>query len=340
MRTSYNVGIVGATGAVGQELLKILAQRRFPVGELRPLASARSAGKIITWQGRDHTVGLTDENAFDGLDIALFAGGAASKQYAYAAVEAGAVVIDNSSSFRYDPDVPLVTPEVNPQDVRWHKGLIANPNCSTIQLVVALKPLHDAAKITRLQVATYQAVSGAGLEGARELKEQSAALAADRPIEQPTCFPHQIGFNLIPHIDAFQENGYTREEMKIVWETHKMLHDDSICISATAVRVPVFRSHSEAVAVEFARPISPEQARSLLRAAPGLKVLDDPEHDIYPMPYPLCDTDEVYVGRIRRDLATENGLLLWVVADQLRKGAATNAVQIAELLIEYELLKT
>ena len=334
----YNVGIVGATGAVGQELLKILAERCFPLGELRLLASSRSAGKTITWQGQDYTVGITDENAFWGLDIVLFAGGAASKQYAQAAVQAGAVVIDNSSSFRYDPDVPLVTPEVNPEDVRWHKGLIANPNCSTIQLVVALKPLHDAAKITRLSVSTYQAVSGAGVEGVRELAEQSAAICADQPPGQPACFPHQIGFNLIPHIDTFQENGYTREEMKIVWETRKMLHDDSIPISATAVRVPVFRSHSEAIAVEFARPLSPEEARSLLLDAPGLKVLDEPERNIYPMPYPLCDTDDVYVGRIRRDLSRSNGLLLWVVADQLRKGAATNAVQIGELLIEYGLL--
>jgi aspartate-semialdehyde dehydrogenase len=333
MSKSYNIGIVGATGAVGQELLKILAERRFPVGEMRPLASARSAGKTLAWQGQDYTVGLTDENAFKGLDIVLFAGGSASKQYALAAIEAGAVVIDNSSSFRYDPQVPLVVPEVNPEDVRWHKGLIANPNCSTIQLVVALKPLHDAAQITRLSVSTYQAVSGAGVEGIRELAEQSAAICNDKPIGPPSCFPHQIGFNLIPHIDAFQENGYTKEEMKIAWETHKMLHDESIRISATAVRVPVFRSHSEAVAIEFARPLSPEQARSLLAQAPGIKLMDDPQQNIYPMPYPLCDTDDVYVGRIRRDLSSENGLLLWVVADQLRKGAATNAVQIAELLV-------
>jgi aspartate-semialdehyde dehydrogenase len=204
--------------------------------------------------------------------------------------------------------------------------------------VAALKPLHDAAKIERLTVSTYQAVSGAGVEGLRELSEQSAAICAGKAAGPPACFPHQIGFNLIPQIEAFQENGYTREEMKMVWETHKMLHDDSIRISATCVRVPVFRSHSEAVAVEFARPLSPQEARALLARAPGITVLDEPEHNIYPMPYPLCDTDEVYVGRIRRDLSTENGLLMWVVADQLRKGAATNAVQIAELLIEYGLL--
>jgi aspartate-semialdehyde dehydrogenase len=329
---------VGATGAVGQELLKILAKRRFPVGELRLLASVRSVGKIITWQGQDYAVDLTDENAFAGLHIVLFAGGAASKQYAAAAREAGVVVIDNSSSFRYDPEVPLVTPEVNPEDVRWHKGLIANPNCSTIQLVVALKPLHDAAGIKRISVATYQSVSGAGVEGIRELKEQSAAMVAQKPVFPPVCFPHRIGFNLIPHIDAFQENGYTKEEMKMVWETHKMLHDDSIRISATCVRVPVFRCHSEAVAVEFAQPLSPEEARQLLLHAPGVKVMDEPQRNIYPLPYPLGDTDDVYVGRIRRDLSAENGLLMWVVADQLRKGAATNAVQIAELLLEYGLL--
>ncbi|MCL1975325.1 MAG: aspartate-semialdehyde dehydrogenase [Firmicutes bacterium] len=338
MNKSYNIGIVGVTGAVGQELLKQLAVRQFPVAKLRPLASQRSAGQTITWQGQEYTVGLTDDSAFAGLDIVLFAGGAASKQYALAAVNAGAIVIDNSSSFRYDPDVPLITPEVNPQDILWHKGLIANPNCSTIQLVVALKPLHDAAKIMRLNVATYQAVSGAGVEGIKELAEQSAAIAANKPIAPPACFPHQIGFNLIPHIDSFQDNDYTKEEMKIVWETHKMLHDNSIRISATAVRVPVFRSHSEAVAVEFAKSISPQEARNILQQAPGIKLLDEPKHSIYPMPYPLCDTDEVYVGRIRQDIACDNGLLLWVVADQLRKGAATNAVQIAELLITYGLI--
>ena len=334
MSKLYNVGIVGATGAVGQELLKILAIRRFPLGDLRLLASARSAGKTITWQGQEYQVGLTDENAFTDLDIVLFAGGAASKQYAKAAIAAGAIAIDNSSSFRYDPSVPLVTPEVNPEDVFLHKGLIANPNCSTIQLVVALKPLHDVAKIKRLAVSTYQAVSGAGVEGIRELKEQSAAMIAGKPIIEPACFPHCIGFNLIPQIDSFQENGYTREEMKMVWETHKMLHDESIRISVTCVRVPVFRCHSEAVAVEFERPLSPQEARSLLLQAPGVKVMDEIEQNVYPMPYPLEDTDEVYVGRIRRDISTKNGLLMWIVADQLRKGAATNAVQIAELLIK------
>jgi len=327
------VGIVGATGAVGQELLKVLAERRFPVGELRPLASARSAGTVITWQGREYTVGITDENAFAGLHIVLFAGGAASKMYARAAVEAGAVVIDNSSSFRYEADVPLVTPEVNPQDVLWHKGIIANPNCSTIQLVVALKPLHDAAQIKRIVVSTYQAVSGAGKEGIDELARQSADICANRPVSEPRFFAQQIGFNLIPHIDTFQDNGYTKEEMKMAWETRKMLHDDSIRVSATCVRVPVFRSHSEAVTVEFANDLSADEARDILADAPGVKVLDDTQNNIYPMPYPLSNTDDVYVGRIRRDISADKALSLWIVADQLRKGAATNAIQIAELII-------
>ena len=333
MSATYNVGIVGATGAVGQELLKVLQERRFPVGELRLLASARSAGATIVWQGREYTVGVTDENAFTGLHIVLFAGGAASKMYAPAAVAAGAVVIDNSSNFRYEADVPLVTPEVNPQDVLWHKGIIANPNCSTIQLVVALKPLHDAAQIKKIVVSTYQAVSGAGKEGIDELARQSADICADRQVSAPQFFSQQIGFNLIPHIEAFQDNGYTKEEMKMVWETHKMFHDDSIRISATCVRVPVFRCHSEAVSVEFARDLSPEEARDILAAAPGVKVMDDTPNGIYPMPYPLSGTDDVYVGRIRRDISADKALNLWIVADQLRKGAATNAVQIAELLI-------
>lgn len=338
MNRKYNVGIVGATGAVGQELLKILAERQFPVGELRPLASERSQGKTITWQGQDYTVGLTDENAFTGLDIVLFAGGAASKLYAHAAVAAGAVVIDNSSSFRYDPAVPLVTPEVNPEDVRWHQGIIANPNCSTIQMVVALKPLHDAAKIKRIMVSTYQAVSGAGLEGIRELAQQSAEICNEQPVSEPQFFSKQIAFNLIPHIDVFLDNGYTKEEMKMAWETHKMLHDDSIRVSSTCVRVPVFRCHSEAVTVEFERDLSVDEARRILAAAKGVAVMDDTANNIYPTPYPLSDTDTVYVGRIRRDIACENGLSLWIVADQIRKGAATNAVQIAELLLEYNLL--
>lgn len=338
MTRTYNVGIVGATGAVGQELMKILAERKFPYGELRMLASARSKGKIIEFNGQSYEVGVTDANAFAGLDIVLFAGGEASKLYAKDAVKAGAVVIDNSSNFRYDPEVPLVVPEVNPEDVRWHKGIIANPNCSTIQMVVALKPLHDYAKIKRVVVSTYQAVSGAGVEGISELREQSAKLCAGEPLGETQVFAHQIGFNLIPHIDVFQDNDYTKEEMKMAWETTKMFHDDEIRVSATAVRVPVFRSHSEAISIETERDLSPEMARELLSKAPGVKVMDDIHNNVYPMPYPLSDSDTVYVGRIRRDISTDKGLVMWVVADQLRKGAATNTVQIAEQLVAYDLV--
>jgi aspartate-semialdehyde dehydrogenase len=339
MSRTYSIGIVGATGAVGQELLKILAERKFPLGELRLLASERSMGKTITYQGCDYTVGLTDENAFGGLDIVFFAGGAASKLYAEAAVAAGVVVIDNGSSFRSDPNVPLLVPEVNPEAVRWHKGVIANPNCSTIQLAVALKPLHEAAQITRIIIATYQAVSGAGAAGIDELEEQSAQALAGQPLDEPQVFQHQIAFNLLPHIDVFQENDYTKEEMKLVTETRKIFNDETIGISATCVRVPVYRSHAEAVTIETAKPLCPVEARRILAAAPGIVVLDDPANNLYPMPVAASDTDDVYVGRIRQDLSCANGLNLWIVADQLRKGAATNAVQIAELLVAENLVK-
>ena len=329
----YNVAIVGATGAVGHEFLKVLAERNFPINELRLLASSRSEGKIIEWQGKEYTVHETTVNSFEGIDIALFAGGAASLEYGPAAVKAGAVVIDNSSNYRYQDDVPLVVPEVNPEDVSWHKGIIANPNCSTIQMVVALKPLHDAAKIKRIQVSTYQAVSGAGLPGLNELKEQTAAISAGQPFEV-SAFKYQIAFNVIPQIDVLVSDGYYKEEMKMLWETRKMFHDPDIRVSCTAVRVPVYRSHSESIAIETEKPLSPEEARALLAQAPGVKVVDDPANNIYPMPIDSSDTDTVYVGRIRRDISCEgNGLCLWVVADQIRKGAATNAVQIAELLI-------
>ncbi len=338
MTRKYNVGIVGATGAVGHELMKVLAERNFPYQELRMLASARSVGKKIEFNGQEYTVGLTDANAFDGLDIVLFAGGEASKLYAHDAVKAGAIVIDNSSSFRYDPAIPLVVPEVNPEDLTWHKGIIANPNCSTIQMVVALKPLHDYAKIKRIVVSTYQATSGAGAEGIAELMQQLAELANGQPISDPKFFAHQIACNLIPHIDVWQDNDYTKEEMKMTWETQKMFHDQDIKLSATAVRVPVLRSHSEAINIETEKPLSAEKARELLANAPGIKVMDQPRENIYPMPYPLSDTDTVYVGRIRKDISCDNGLVLWVVADQLRKGAATNAIQIAEKMIEMNLI--
>ncbi|MCR4962731.1 MAG: aspartate-semialdehyde dehydrogenase [Firmicutes bacterium] len=335
--TGYHVAIVGATGAVGHELLKILAERNFPVERLTLLASERSEGKTIQWQGREYQVHQTTEHSFAGVDIALFAGGSAALTYGPPAVKAGAVVIDNSSNFRYDPQVPLVVPEVNPEDVRWHKGIIANPNCSTIQMVVALKPLHDAAKIKKIIVSTYQAVSGAGLPGLRELQTQTEQICRGEQVT-PSAFPYQIAFNVIPNIDVLLDNGYYKEEMKMVWETRKMFHDEDIKVSATAVRVPVYRSHSEAITIETERPLSPEQAREILSAAENVVVVDDPANKKYPMPLYCSDTDQVYVGRIRKDLVFDNGLSLWVVADQIRKGAATNAVQIAELLVRENML--
>jgi len=328
----YNVAIVGATGAVGQQLLQVLAERDFPVGQLVLLASARSEGRTIVWQGREYTVHEARPESFAGVDIVLFAGGSISKTLAPEAVKRGAVCIDNSSTFRYDPEVPLVVPEVNPEDVRWHKGIIANPNCSTIQMVVALKPLYDHFGLKRVVVATYQAVSGAGKEGLDELEQQIQDVA-DGHKPQPHTFQHQIACNLIPHIDVFLDNDYTKEEMKMTWETQKMLHDDSIPLSATAVRVPVFRSHAEAIHIETEKPVTADEARRVLAAAPGIVIQDDPAKNLYPMPLYTSDTDEVYVGRIRKDIAVENGLSLFVVADQIRKGAATNAVQIAQLLV-------
>ena len=329
----YNVGIVGATGAVGGELLKVLAEKNFPIQNLKLLASERSKGKVINYQGTDYVVDVATPESMDGLDIVLFAGGAISKTLAPEAAKRGAIAIDNSSAFRYDPEVPLVVPEVNPEDVHWHKGIIANPNCSTIQMVVALKPLHDAAKIKRIVVSTYQAVSGAGKEGMEELRTQTEQVINGEVIA-PKTFAHQIAFNVIPHIDVFKENDYTKEEMKMVWETQKMFHDDDIKVSATAVRVPVYRSHSEAINIETERPLSPEEAKEILAKAPGVILVDDIANNKYPMPVESSDTDEVYVGRIRKDISCDNGLVLWVVADQIRKGAATNAVQIAELLVK------
>lgn len=333
----YNVAVVGATGAVGQEILKVLTERNFPIQDIKMLASERSHGKKIPFQGKEYMVEATEPDSFEGIDVVLFAGGSASKQFAHEAVKRGAVVIDNSSAFRMDPEVPLVVPEVNPEDVRWHKGIIANPNCSTIQMVVALKPLHDAAKITRVIVSTYQAVSGAGKEAIDELDDQVHQFVSGHDVKHQV-FPYQIAFNLIPHIDVFLENDYTKEEMKMVQETQKMFHDDSIAISATTVRVPVFRSHSEAVNVETEKPLSPAEAKEIFRKSPGVVVVDDPVNKQYPMPLFASDTDDVYVGRIRKDISTSNGLVFWVVADQLRKGAATNAVQIAELLVKENLL--
>ena len=333
----YAVAIVGATGAVGGELINGLEERNFPLKELRLLASSRSKGKKLSFRGEELVVDECTSESFEGIDIALFAGGSQSKDFAYDAVKAGAVVIDNSSAFRMDPEVPLIVPEVNPEDISWHKGLIANPNCSTIQMVVALKPIHDEAKIKRIIVSTYQAVSGAGKDGITALEnevKEYVSTGKDPKDLTSSAFPYPIAFNCIPHIDTFLEDGYSKEEMKMVNETRKMFHDDTIAINATTVRVPVFRSHSESITIETERPISPERAKELLSKAPGVIVVDDPANKQYPMAIHSSGTNEVYVGRIRKDISSEQGLSMWVVADQIRKGAATNAIQIAELLIE------
>ncbi|OLN26995.1 aspartate-semialdehyde dehydrogenase [Desulfosporosinus metallidurans] len=327
-----NVAIVGATGAVGQEFLKILAERHFPVDELRLLATKRSAGKHISWQGQDLEVQETTHESFKGIDIALFAGGSGSTEFARSAVDSGAVVIDNSSAFRLDPEVPLVVPEVNPEDVKWHKGIIANPNCSTIIMAVAIKPIFDLAGIRRVVVSTYQAVSGAGREGIEELENQVKAWSQGEEITS-NVFPYQIAFNLIPRIDVFQEGDYTKEEWKMVKETQKIFHAPNMAITATTVRVPVFRSHSESINVETERLVSVSDVREALSKAAGVIIDDEPSKDRYPMPWFSSDKDEVYVGRLRKDFSIDQGFNLWVAGDQIRKGAATNAVQIAELLL-------
>ncbi|MGI9860344.1 aspartate-semialdehyde dehydrogenase [Moorella naiadis] len=332
-----NVAVVG-TGAVGQTMLKVLEERNFPVGKLKVLATSRSAGKKVTFKGEEYSIEETTPASFAGIDVALFAGGAASKIFGRAAIDAGAVVIDNSNNFRMDPKVPLVVPEVNPHDVRWHKGLIANPNCSTIQMVVVLKPLYDAVGIKRIVVSTYQAVSGAGQEAIDELREQSRQVLAGAEVISKV-FPWQIAFNCLPHIDVFLENGYSKEEMKMVNETRKIMGDDNLQLTATTVRVPVFNSHSEAVNIETREKLTAGRARELLRQAPGVVVVDDLENKAYPLAVQADGRDEVFVGRIREDFSIANGLNLWVVADNLRKGAATNAIQIAEVLLQEGLLR-
>ena len=334
MSKQFKVAVVGATGAVGETMLSILAEREFPASEVIALASERSAGTLVKY-GNDDIV-VQDLATFDpaGVDIALFsAGGATSKEYGPKFAAAGVVVIDNSSTFRYDDDVPLVVSEVNPEQVgNRPRGIIANPNCSTMQLMVALKPLHDAAGIQRINVATYQSVSGAGRSGLEELGVQTGQLLNFQDIT-PKKFQAQIAFNLIPHIDDFQDNGYTKEEMKLVWETRKILGDESIQVNPTAVRVPVFYGHSEAVNVETRDKLSPEQARELLERAPGVEVVDERKAGGYPTPVTHASgTDPVYVGRIREDFSHPRALNLWIVSDNIRKGAALNAVQIAELV--------
>ena len=333
----FNVAIAGATGAVGQALLEILEERDFPVDQLFLLASERSEGKRLQFRGKSVTVRRLDQFDFSAAQIGLFsAGGALSAEFAPKAAAAGCVVIDNTSRFRFEDDVPLVVPEVNAHRIGdyGNRNIIANPNCSTIQMLVALKPIYDAVGIERINVATYQAVSGAGAGGVRELAGQTARLLNGKPIEAEVM-PVQIAFNAVPHIDVFQDNGYTFEEMKMVRETRKLLEDDAIQVNPTCVRIPVFYGHSEAVYIETREPLAPEQARLLLRNAPGLQLRDDPVPGGYPTAVgEAAGKDPVYVGRIRQDLSRPNGLNLWVVSDNVRKGAALNSVQIAEGLLE------
>ena len=329
---SQHVAIAGATGAVGTEFLKLLEARDFPMKSLRLLASSRSAGSKLKFRGENLEVEELTPKSFKGIDIAFFsAGGSRSKEFAPHAVDSGAVVIDNSSAFRMDEKVPLVVPEINPKQAFEHQGLIANPNCSTIQMVVALNPIHRAANIQRVVVSTYQAVSGAGASAMEELKQQLRAWANEEPMKQEV-FPTQIAFNLFPHIDVFQDNGYTKEEMKMVHETRKIMNAPNMQISATCVRVPVLRAHSEAVWVETEKPFSESEARELFEKEPGIVVQDERESGGYPTPWHITETQETYVGRIRKDISHPNGLTFWVVADQLYKGAALNAIQIAEVL--------
>lgn len=342
----FNVAVVGA-GAVGQEMLNTLVQRKFPIADLKVLA--RSAREMVL-NGRTYQVKETVPEEFDGVDIALFAGtegeSGASKLFAWEAASRGAVVIDNSSTFRMDERVPLVVPECNPDDVSWHQGVIANPNCSTIQMVVALKPLYDRSRITRVVVSTYQAVSGTGRDAITELDQQARMILAGQELPPPSVYPYQIGFNLLPHIGGFREDGYTSEEWKMVVETHKILHDSDIKVTPTTVRVPVFNAHSESVYIETEDKITAQEAREILSRAPGIVVVDepnptdgDPHRRTYPMPIEASGRDETFVGRIREDPFVPNGLSMWVVSDNLRKGAALNAVQIAELLIARGMIK-
>lgn len=328
------VAIVGATGLVGQEFIKILEQRNFPFESISLFASDRSAGKKMPVGQKEIEVKETTPESFKDIDIALFSAGAdISHHFSPIAAAAGAVVIDNSAAFRMEPWVPLVVPEINPEDIKWHKGIIANPNCSTIQMIVALNPLHKVNPIKRIVVTTFQSVSGTGSAAIEELTSQSKETLKGQEVV-PHVYPHQIAFNVLPEIDVFLDTGYTKEERKMVDETRKIMHAPEIQISATCVRVPVFVSHSEAVNVEFTHAMSPEQARDILAKAPGVKVLDDPVVSLYPQPWAAAGTDPVYVGRVRRDTSHQYGLVMWIVADNIRKGAALNAIQIAEELIK------
>jgi aspartate-semialdehyde dehydrogenase len=332
-KDKYTVAVVGATGAVGNEMIAVLEERKFPVDRLWPLASERSKGIFVEYNNESVPVEVLTENVFKGIDIALFsAGGDRSRQYAPIAAQSGCVVIDNSSAWRMDPEVPLVVPEVNPEDLKWHKGIIANPNCSTIQMVVVLKPIHDAAGILRVVVTTFQSVSGTGKKAMDELMQQTKDILNFKNIET-NVYPHQIAFNCLPQIDSFMDDGYTKEELKMVNETRKILGDDSVKVTATTVRVPVFRCHSESLNIETAKKLTANETRALLSGAPGIVVYDAPAKNLYPLPVDAAGKDEVYVGRVREDDTIENGINLWLVSDNLRKGAALNAVQIAEKLI-------
>ena len=333
-----SVAVVGATGAVGTEMLRILEERDFPLKELRLLASSRSAGKRLKFKDEELTIEELRKDSFKGIDIALFsAGGSVSKEFVPHCVKAGAVAVDNTAAFRMDKDVPLVVPEVNPEEIAKHKGIIANPNCSTIQLVVVLKPIDNAAGLKRVVVSTYQAVSGAGWQAVDELEKETESILLNSGEYKRKIFPHQIAFNALPQIpqsDAFLPNGYTPEEMKMINETRKIMKKPSLRITATTVRIPVIRGHSESVNVETERKLTREETREILSKAPGVTIMDDPEHQIYPLATLAAGRDETFVGRIREDSSVENGLNLWIVSDNLRKGAALNAIQIAERLLE------
>ncbi len=332
-KKKYVVAVVGATGAVGNEMMKTLEMRSFPVEKARLFASERSEGRRLEFMKGKVAVEALKKDSFRGIDIALFSAGAErSKTWAPVAAESGCVVVDNSSQWRMDPGVPLVVPEVNPEDLKWHKGIVANPNCSTIQMVVVLKPIHDAARIKRVVVTTFQSVSGTGQKAMDELMQQTTDLLNFKEV-QCNVYPYQIAFNVLPHIDMFLENGYTKEEMKMVNETKKILGDDTIRLTATTVRVPVFRCHSESLNIETEKKLSPNEVRALLSESAGIVVYDAPDKKIYPLPIDVAGKDETYVGRVREDDTIDNGINMWIVADNLRKGAALNAVQIAETLI-------
>ncbi|MDD4279549.1 MAG: aspartate-semialdehyde dehydrogenase [Candidatus Sumerlaeales bacterium] len=333
------VAVMGATGAVGQQMLRVLEERAFPIGKIRLLASARSEGKKIPFRGRLVPVEVLTEQSFEGVDLVLAsAGGSISQKFAPIAAAAGAVVVDNTSAFRMDPNVPLVVPEANAHALKNHKGIIANPNCSTAQMIVVLKPIQDKVGIRRLVISTYQSVSGTGQKAIDEVLRQSRAILDGETNFEKKVYPHQIAFNVLPHIDVFLDNGYTKEEMKMVNETRKILEDNSIQITATTARVPVLRGHSESINIETRKKITVDEVRELMKTAPGVVLVDNPAENDYPTPAYCKDCNDTYVGRIRKDISNENGIDLWCVSDNLRKGAAWNAVQIAEELIKQRLL--